>query len=61
MAKKLDKLPKQFDELDRVFRKTTRSGWSIGSAEGGWTTPSKADWGKPRDRAAERPARKAAS
>lgn len=60
MAKNLRKLPVQFDELDRVFRKGERSGWSIGSAEGGWTTPSKADWGKRRNRAAERPAHKSA-
>jgi hypothetical protein len=32
-------------KLDRA-PKTKRSGWWIPSAEGGWTTPSEADWGK---------------
>ena len=63
MAKNLDKLPVQFKELADVLNGAKRAGWSIGSAEGGWATPSKEEWGKqdegdaekaPRTRAARR-------
>lgn len=60
MAKKLTKLPDQFEELGKVFRETERPGWSIGSAEGGWITPSKASkvWSRRRKAASARPVRK---
>jgi hypothetical protein len=50
MAKNLHELPVQFEELDKVFRGDEESGLSVGSAEGGWRTPSKSDWGKRRKR-----------
>jgi hypothetical protein len=53
MAKKLEKLPTQFEELGKALEGSDPPGWSIGSAEGGWVTPSKAEWGKRRKRKAD--------
>lgn len=50
MAKKLEKLPPQFEELEKALEDPEHPGWSIGSAEGGWATPTKEEWGKrPKD------------
>ena len=46
MAKKLEKLPPQFEELHKALEDPEYPGWSIGSAEGGWATPSKEEWAK---------------
>ncbi len=46
MAKKLKQVPEQFEELEKALRGSDRSGWSIGSAEGGWATPTKDEWGR---------------
>lgn len=56
MAKKLEKLPPQFKELHKALEDPEHPGWSIGSAEGGWATPSKEEWGKrPKSRPAPPP------
>jgi hypothetical protein len=57
MAKRLKKVPAQFEELEKAFRDPNHPGWSIGSAEGGWATPSKEEWGKkPKPPPAQKPA-----
>jgi hypothetical protein len=40
-------LPPSFKELAEAFTNPNLSGWSIGSAEAGWATPSEEEWGKP--------------
>jgi hypothetical protein len=36
-----------FEELVEAFEDPDHPGWSVGSAEGGWVTPSEDEWGKP--------------
>jgi hypothetical protein len=40
-------LPPSFKELAEAFTNPNLSGWSIGSAEAGWATPTEEEWGKP--------------
>jgi hypothetical protein len=40
-------LPKRFSELAEAFNDPNYPGWSIGSAEAGWVTPSEKEWGRP--------------
>ena len=46
-------LPPSFKELAEAFTNPNLSGWSIGSAEAGWATPSEEEWGKPAAAAAQ--------
>ncbi len=39
-------LPPRFKELAEAFGNPDHPGWSIGSAEAGWATPSEEEWGK---------------
>lgn len=37
----------RFAKLAEAFRQSKQRGWWIPSAEGGWTTPSEEEWGRP--------------
>lgn len=39
-------LPPRFKELAEALANPDHPGWRIGSAEGGWTTPSVEEWGQ---------------
>lgn len=41
----MDDFPADFEDLAKALDEVAPSGWSVGSAEGGWATPSKDEWG----------------
>lgn len=40
-------IPPRFKELAEALKNPNHPGWRIGSAEGGWVTPSAEEWGRP--------------
>lgn len=41
----MDDFPPDFQDLAEALDEVAPSGWTVGSAEGGWATPSKDEWG----------------